>query len=567
MLAAPGRNGKNAPVEVSPIEVLDSPSAAAVGTVVTDNDGTPPRSETWLRVLCHLAAELPLVIFGIVELVKGWRPLSDNADLALRSYQVLTSHTPLVGHQMAVSVGPHAVFGPGPLQSWILAVPVRIDPVQGALWGAVLAAVVAIAVAIEATWAVAGWRGAATTAGCVLVLAIVRPEVVLDPVWNVWFALLFLVATFCTALAVATGRLGWWPVTVIGASVVVQCQAAYAPPAVALCLVAPALGLIARPHPKSSRLRWLVAGLVGGIAVWVAPFVQEVTTSPGNLTLLVRAAGSGPTIGPTAALRALGGATRVPPAWVHPLPTGGGLAQFYGVAGLVDGPEWWGLAVVGLLAMIGVVAARTGRRALAMLSALTVVLAVGGVVMVASIPLSQFLVLGYLGAMLAPVGLAVWVTFLWAVGEAALVGVRRIRGREGGGASVELVAYLRWPTAVALVGLSTWATVVGLGQMGGTAPTLSGWPAVRATERASGAAIRIAPRGTFRLRIEGPPNAFTFSVETGVAYQLAARGFDPRPTTAIGFPTFGRPPDHGPTVVMVVPGPDRPVGVRLESGS
>ena len=43
------------------------------------------------------------------------------------------------------------------------------------------------------------------------------------------------------------------------------------------------------------------------------------------------------------------------PAWVRPLPTGGGLAQFFGVVALVNGPEWWALAVLGLLAVCGVV--------------------------------------------------------------------------------------------------------------------------------------------------------------------------------------------------------------------
>jgi len=88
------------------------------------------RSDVALRVVCHLAAELPIVLFAVVELARGWRPLFDNADLALRSWQVFGPHSPLVGHQMAVSVDGHAVFGPGPLQSWILAVPVRIDPSQ-----------------------------------------------------------------------------------------------------------------------------------------------------------------------------------------------------------------------------------------------------------------------------------------------------------------------------------------------------------------------------------------------------------------------------------------------------
>src|SRR5450631_663373 len=142
MLAGAGGTGETAPVEALPTAVPDEQVVATDVTAVDDDGpGRGPRSDRWLRVLCHLAAELPLVVFGAVESARGWRPLFDNAGLAYRSFQVFSSHSPLVGHQMAVSAGSHAVFGPGPLQSWILAVPVRVDPAQGALWGGVAAAV------------------------------------------------------------------------------------------------------------------------------------------------------------------------------------------------------------------------------------------------------------------------------------------------------------------------------------------------------------------------------------------------------------------------------------------
>lgn len=76
------------------------------------------------------------------------------------------------------------------------------------------------------------------------------------------------------------------------------------------------------------------------MVLWIAPIGQEITRRPGNLTLLAQAAGSQATFGPSAAFPCTGGATRMPPNWVDPLPTGGGLVQFYGVAALVDGPEW-----------------------------------------------------------------------------------------------------------------------------------------------------------------------------------------------------------------------------------
>ena len=547
-----------------------APDVAATG-VAPDRDGAAgrvrDRTDTWLRVLCHLAAEVPLVVLGIVELARGWRPLFDNADLALRSYQVFSSHSPLVGHQMAVSVGSRAVFGPGPLQSWVLAIPVRIDPAQGALWGSVLAVVVGVALAVEAMWAVGGWRGAATAAAGVLVVALVRPEMVLDPVWNVWFAVLFLMAAYLTALAVATGRFRWWPVTVVLASIAVQSQAAYAPPALAVCVIAPVLGLALVRRGTGPRWGWLAGGIGAGILVWAAPVVQELTHDPGNLTLLVRASGAGPTIGTLGGLRALGGATRLPPDWLHPLPTGGGLAQFYGVARLVQGPGWWGLAVLTTMVVIGVVALGTGRRTLGALALLTAALAIGAVVTVASIPTSQFLVLGYLGAVLAPVGLAVWVTVVGAAAEVLSTVVRPGALRSVDGGSMSGTDGARWPVAALLVGLAVGSTVSALGQTDGTAPTLSGWSAVRATDQAATAAAAVAPHGAFRLRVDGPSDAFSFAVESGVAYQLVTRGLDPRPTTPVGYPTFGRPPAGGPTVVVTVPGPGSAISAHLQHGS
>jgi hypothetical protein len=67
--------------------------------------------------------------------------------------------------------------------------------------------------------------------------------------------------------------------------------------------------------------------------------------------------------------------------------------------------------------------------------------------------------------------------------------------------------------------------------------------------------------------VDGPQDASTFAIETGVAYQLVTRGLDPRPSTAVGYPTFGRPPPDGPIVVLVLPGPGRPVSAHLRSKS
>jgi len=410
------------------------------------------RTDTALRVVSHVAAELPLVVLGIVELTRGWRPLYDNADLALRSYQVLSSHSPLVGHQMAVSAGSHAVFGPGPLQNWILAVPVRLDPAQGVLWGSLLAVVAAVALAVEAAWAVAGWRGTAVAAGSVLVLCLSRTDAALDVAWNVWFGLCFLLTTVATALAVATGRLRWWPVTVVAATVVVQCQAAFAPPAVAVCLVAPVVCLVGDGAGRQKRrtgYAWLLVGLGAGAAVWAAPLAQEVTARPGNLTLLARAAReSGPSIGWSAALHAFGGATEVPPSWVHQLAPSGA-ARFFAVAGTFS-----------------------GRRG-------------GAWRFRCSWPASPFLVVSYLGALWVPVGTAVWVTLAWAVGEVALGAARRRGG--GGGLDPSEPAGIGWqrPAAMASAALLVLASA--------TSPWSRAWPTCSRPAASTPARTRPSP--------------------------------------------------------------------------
>ena len=412
-----------------------------------------------------------------------------------------------------------------------------------------IAVVVAVALGVEASWTVGGWPAAATTSASVLVLALVRPEVVLDVVWNVWFALLFLVCAFCSSLATASGHLRWWPVAVVSSSVVVQCQAAYAPPAIALCLVAPLLGLAVRRR-RGERLGggWWIVGLAVGVTAWAAPVAQEATARPGNLTLLARAAGgSGATIGWHAALRALGGATRPLPAWVRPLPTGGPVARFFGVVGLVSGPAWWGLVVLGLLATIAVLAWRTGRTVLAVLATLAAALALGSLATVATIPVSQFVVLGYLGALLVPAGLTVWVTLVWAAGAVVVVGLRRWRsdgdGDDDGGHGPATEAPVLPVEShdpldgrpSPLAGLSTARARRGTGEHGrpGTdAGGMAGRPGHRSRPRPRPSELR--RRGLFGLRLEGLP--LKRCVRRGARRRLPA-----------GHRRTRSPPDHQPS--------------------
>src|SRR5580704_13191079 len=124
------------------------PDSAEAGPT-TEKAPLKLRRATLLRVVAHLAAWLPFVT-GAVRLARdGWRPAGDNAAIALRSWNSLTAHGPLVGQATRLA---HGVFDPGPLEYWLLAIPVHISPAHGILWGATICCMAACSVAIEAAW-------------------------------------------------------------------------------------------------------------------------------------------------------------------------------------------------------------------------------------------------------------------------------------------------------------------------------------------------------------------------------------------------------------------------------
>ncbi len=200
---------------------------------------------TLIRVLCHVAAALPIIVVATVEGARGWTPLVDDAAIAWRSWDVLSMHSPLVGH-MTEAKANDLVYGLGPLQNWILAIPVRLFPDQGALWGAAIVCVAASSLAIEAAWSMGRWTGAVIASAAVLVLVMTRPDLIADLVWNPTMGVFWLLATVACGCVAAAGRLGWWPAAVLSASISAQCHEFYAIPALAICLVSFFVGLAAR---------------------------------------------------------------------------------------------------------------------------------------------------------------------------------------------------------------------------------------------------------------------------------------------------------------------------------
>jgi hypothetical protein len=113
----------------------------------------------------------------------------------------------MVGQATRLAKG---VFDPGPLQYWLLAIPVHLDPTHGVLWGAALFCLVACSLAVEAAWSVLGAAGGLCASGLIVGLMLWIPGIAVTPSWNPWFGMVFFIAALAAAWAVMSGHRGWW---------------------------------------------------------------------------------------------------------------------------------------------------------------------------------------------------------------------------------------------------------------------------------------------------------------------------------------------------------------------
>ena len=218
-------------------------SADSIGGSPSSPDSRLRHPNT-LRLVCHLAAELPLALLSIRSMTTGWRPTSDDAVVAWRAWDVMSTHPTLLGAPTHATELGHQGFAPGPALSWLLAVPVHIDPLQGTLWGSTLVALAAVALAIEAGWAAGGRWGAIGAAATALTVGTTETAILMNLPWTPWQGALWMIAALACAWATSTGRWRWWPACVATGSIAAQAHIVFALTAVAVCLVSPLLGRV-----------------------------------------------------------------------------------------------------------------------------------------------------------------------------------------------------------------------------------------------------------------------------------------------------------------------------------
>ena len=124
-----------------------------------------------------------------------------------------------------------------------------------------------------------GAAGALAVGAFAVVLAATQPDVLVNPVWDPHFGLVWFAATCTGAWSAGTGHLRWWPVLVLTASIAAQSHLAFALPAAVLAIVAPLAGIRQRLG-VGDGWTWLPVGLAAGAACWTAPIVQQLTATP-----------------------------------------------------------------------------------------------------------------------------------------------------------------------------------------------------------------------------------------------------------------------------------------------
>lgn len=376
-----------------------------------------------LTVAAGLGAALPVMSSTIRGLTAGATPTGDRAIIATRAYDVFSAHTPLVGQYSASSLlYAHVVHSLGPMLYWLLALPARLESADAL--GVTVAAVNVLA--ILATVALARRRGGvalmlATAVTVALMCGSLAPETLHD-IWNPSAALLpfTLLIFLCWSLACGDYRL--LPAAVLVASFTAQAELVFLAPSAGMLAIG-AIGLAASSRGRRAWRWWGAALLVGAIC-WSGPIVDQATSNPGNLTLVVRAALShGPTLGVASGWRAVVRAVGVPPWWLTtPSDPFGRLADIRSAPGE--------LAVVSCLVLLCALLAaaligwRRRRGDVSAAALIGLVLCLSLVAVTASTPTRPSLTksLGYMLWFGSPAGMWVWLVLGWSA--ATLYGTR-----------------------------------------------------------------------------------------------------------------------------------------------
>jgi MYXO-CTERM domain-containing protein len=504
--------------------------------------------------LTGLMATLPIIVSTVRAVNHGWLPLGDDATIAIRSFDVLSLHPPVVGqYSVSSNLIGAPVRSPGPLLYWLLALPVRMGPAAPTI-----AMGIVNGLAVIGAVALAARRGGrllmfASAAGLAAICASFDAPLLHD-IWNPAAALLPFALLMFIVWSVACGEYRLLPLAALLASYVVQAHLVYVAPVGWMLAVAG--GFLVATRPRVPR-RWIAGTAAVVLVCWSLPLAEEVVDRPGNLERIVQAAtahGSrfGWADGWHAVVRTIG----VPPWWLrsppNPFERLGDVASAPGIVATAS-------AVAGLAGLLGLAAIglRSRRRQLAVPALLALGLTGAVATVTASTPngAALFAVIGYTLWWASAAGMFCWLVLGYGAMVLCARGQRVARWRE------RVHTGRNW-RASAVAGATGVATVAAIGAIVAT----KGRPhRVETIYRPARAVIdrvrKTVPPGRTVL-LASPTADVPWNVRTGLAYGLRASG---RPFVAslLGIGSEHDPHQHRhDTVVTVVE-----QGAKLPRGS
>ena len=396
---------------ITPDLVDESKAAVAV-------DGRSIWANRSLRVAPHIVVWVLLLIPMLRTAIRGWRPLGDDAAIAIGAWRTLTLHPPLVG-QLTFATSTQGNSDPGPLEYWLLGPFAHLDPGQGVLIGSAILCAVILSVTVETLWRRAGMWAAIIFSLVMADLAITSPTPFVDPVWNSSFGFFWFAAFVAIAFVVALGNLRYFALLLFVGSVTVDSHLLYLP-AVGFLLVGSAIcGWFAK-RPRDWRWVWWTFAVA--VVCWAAPLYQEFFDARPNLSALLRSMGvlGGGKVQKKEGLRfglhALGRAASLNPIWTSPRP----ILPFASSNDITHGNILLGLVVLALMVVIVIVGQVRKERALVSMAVVSIGGSLGIIVLFASTPVSYFEAFIWINLAVWIVGICLWLT----VGLAVIVALR-----------------------------------------------------------------------------------------------------------------------------------------------
>ncbi len=226
-----------------------------------------------------------LLVVTFFQLSRGWAPLSDDAVIATRAWDVLSRAVPLVGQATLASGSKgQTLYDLGPLYYFFLTLPEHASPTVGPLLGSAAIWLVAAYGLVAAARSVYGLGGLLVASFSLLVFQWQVPAVSTDPLWNPHAAVMWFLCSLASLLAVVEGNHRWYPFATFAASFAIQANIVTLVPMIVLWVVATASVLPSGLARRNADRRSLMTGTVVGVLCWIPPLAQEVVARTGNLS-------------------------------------------------------------------------------------------------------------------------------------------------------------------------------------------------------------------------------------------------------------------------------------------